>query len=197
MQMLAIIGQKGGKGKTTIGTALATAAVAAGKSVALIDLDAQTSAATWKDRRQAEQPAVISCQLARLPHVLDGARTQGADLAINDTGQKLGRRGVRRRLGPDSGAAADVRYRTLSAVQDILQLARNPAALIVINAAPIQGQRHVDTLEAVKMMGFAVCPVVLFHRAAHGEATNVGQTAIEYAPGSKAAEEMLHISVSN
>ena len=64
---------------------------------------------------------------------------------------------------------------------------------MLISAAPVQGRRHLDTAEAVKAMGFATCPVVLFQRAAHGDACNVGKTATEHAPGSKAAEEVLQL----
>ena len=57
MKTLAIISQKGGVGKTTIATALAVAAEAEGKSVAVFDLDPQASASLWKDTRGAATPS--------------------------------------------------------------------------------------------------------------------------------------------
>ena len=60
-------------------------------------------------------------------------------------------------------------------------------------SAPIQGSRHLDTFQAAKSEGLASCPVVLFHRAAHGDATNIGQTATEHTPDSKAAAEVIQL----
>src|SRR4051794_33927496 len=85
MHVLAIIGQKGGTGKTTTALGLAVAASLAGRGVAVIDLDPQTTAANWSDRRGTEPPAVVSCQVSRLTQVLEAARKQGAELAIIDT----------------------------------------------------------------------------------------------------------------
>ena len=59
MQVLAIIGQKGGSGKTTATVGLAVQAMRAGRTVAVIDLDPQTTAANWSDRRGKESPAVV------------------------------------------------------------------------------------------------------------------------------------------
>ena len=85
MQVLAIIGQKGGSGKTTTALGIAVAASRAARDVAVIDLDPQTTAANWSYWRGAETPAVVSCQVSRLPQVLDAAAKGGADLAIIDT----------------------------------------------------------------------------------------------------------------
>ena len=194
MRVLAVIGQKGGSGKTTTALGLAVAASLAGRDVAVIDLDPQTSAANWSDRRGKETPAVVSCQVSRLAHVLEAAARNGADLAIIDTPGKSMDAAI---------AAARVanfvllpicpyvdNIETLAHMKDVLMLAGRPPAAVVITRAPIQGQRHIESQQEIEAQGFDVCPVVTFARVAHGDASDLGQAAAEYAPGSKAALEM-------
>jgi chromosome partitioning protein len=85
MFKIAIIGQKGGDGKTTLALGLAVAATEAGLDVAIIDLDPQANAANWKDRRTADNPAVISAQVSRLKQTIRTAEEYGADLVLIDT----------------------------------------------------------------------------------------------------------------
>lgn len=195
MKILAIIGQKGGSGKTTTALGLAVAAVKAGQRVAVIDLDPQATAANWGDRRaDKENPAVVSCQAARLVQVLEAAQAQGVQLAIIDTPGKSSDTATRaakaanRVLLPIQPHLFDIE--TLESVTEILGLAGKPPAAVVVNRAPVQGKRHDDTREALVRMGYEVAPVVLFNRAAHGDATNGGQAASEYEPKGKAAQEM-------
>ena len=85
MRVIAIIGQKGGTGKTTTALGLAVSAERAGFRTAVLDLDPQTNAANWKDRREAEEPAVESIQPGRLRHTLKSAEGAGAEIVFIDT----------------------------------------------------------------------------------------------------------------
>jgi chromosome partitioning protein len=82
---------------------------------------------------------------------------------------------------------------TLGSIKDVLTLAGNPPAAVLVNRAPTQGRRHVETQEAATALGFQVCPVVIFARAAHGDAGNIGQSAAEVDAKGKAAQEMAEL----
>ena len=195
MKVLAVIGQKGGNAKTTTALGIAVAATAAGRVVAVIDLDPQPSASNWGDRRGVDSPAVIACPAARLRPVLEGAKKQGVDLVIIDTPGKSADASIEAAkvsdmvLLPVQPHLGDIE--TLRNVKDILTLAGNPRAAVVVSRARLQGRRHLEALDVIKSMGFEACPVVMFDRAAHYDAGMVGKTATEFAPGSKAADEMI------
>lgn len=194
MHVLAIIGQKGGTGKTTTALGLAVAASQARHAVAVIDLDPQSTATNWSDRRGSETPAVVSCQVSRLGQVLKAAAGRGADLAIIDTPGKstdaliAAAKAADFILIPIQPQLYDIE--TLGNLKDVITLAGNPPTAVFINRAPIQGKRHIETQEAAIAGGFVVCPIVVFARAAHGDAGNLGRTAAEYQPDGKAAQEM-------
>ena len=130
MEKLAILGQKGGCGKSTTALGLAVAASMAGIETAVIDLDPQATASKWSDRRDKEAPAVVSCQVSRLSQVLDAAERQGAKLAIIDTPGKSTDAAIAAAkvasfvLVPIQPQLFDIE--TLEAVKDILMLAGKP-----------------------------------------------------------------------
>lgn len=204
MEVLAIIGQKGGSGKTTTSLGLAVQASMAGRVVAIVDLDPQTTAANWSDRRGTESPVVVSCQVSRLQNVLDHAAKNGVDLAIIDTPGKstdaliAAAKAADFVLMPIQPQLYDIE--TIGSVKDVLTLAGNPPAAVLINRAPIQGRRHIETKAALTEQGMNVCPIIMYARAAHGDSGNVGQTAIEYEPKGKAGDEMtalyLYIAIA-
>lgn len=197
MYTIAIVGQKGGTGKTTLAENLAVAATKSRRVVALIDLDPQTTATNWHDRRASENPSVVSCQVARLRFVLAEARQNRVDLVVLDTPGKNAEASI------EAAKAADLvlipippvinDVETLPAFRDLLKVAGDKPALVVINNAPVQGTRHIEAQETAKGYGFMVCPIVLFHRAAYYDAPLPGLGVQEHGPDSKAAQEIAQL----
>lgn len=192
MKILAIISQKGGVSKTTLATALAVAAAADGKSAAIIDLDPQASAAFWKDTRVLDTPAVVAIPASRLQPTLKSAEASGCDLAIIDTPPAAKEEAATVAdfvLVPTRPAVLD-----LMAMTKTLDLIGKPAA-VVITFCPAQGREIADTEAAVGKLGAALCPVRIHNRIAYSRAQQTGQTAQEFEPDGKAAEEIRQLYV--
>jgi chromosome partitioning protein len=206
MQTIALIGQKGGSGKTTLATALAVRAARDGRSVALIDLDPQGSATKWAEHRAGENPAIVSCQIFMLPKMLEKAREGGADLTIIDTPGKIEQAAVEAAKAADLALipvrATAFDLTALAELRNLLAIAGDPLSYVVINAAPPQGRRHEDARAVIERLHtLKVAPVHLCQRNAYADATITGQTATEYEPSGKAAQEIdalyaLTISIS-
>jgi chromosome partitioning protein len=132
-----------------------------------------------------------------LEQVLEAAEKQGADLAIIDTPGKstdaliAAAKAADFVLMPIQPQLFDIE--TLGSLKDVLTLGGNPRAAVVINRAPVQGSRHVETQQEAEARGFTVCPIIVFARAAHGDAGNIGKTALEYDPKGKAAQELKEL----
>ena len=72
--IVAVVAEKGGVGKTTLSLTLAVAAVQAGRKVAVLDTDPQSTASKWTDRRDVEMPWVVPTHAARLGAAIEQAR---------------------------------------------------------------------------------------------------------------------------
>lgn len=197
LDVVAVVAEKGGVGKTTLSLALAVAAVQAGRKVAVLDLDPQATAAQWTDRRTPEFPWVVATPATRLRAAIENAKGQGVDFLVVDTPPHAGTDAV------EAARCADLvlvpmephlfSLETLPKLDNLLRLAGDVPATFVVSKCSVQGREARDAAEFIKGQGFDVCPVTLHLRAAHRHAGNVGQTAQEYDPGGKAAEEAKQV----
>ncbi len=194
MQVVSVIGQKGGSGKTTLVLSLAVQAERHGKAVLIADLDPQASATGWSDRREAETPVVLSLQPVRLPRTLQDARDNGADLVLIDTPARSDQAHAEAAkaadlvLIPSRLTALDVE--TIGRTIELVRLAKGPPCVVLFNAVPPRGARREQALDVVQSLGVQACPVDFGQRAAFADATALGLTAAEYEPNGKAATEI-------
>lgn len=196
MFVVAIVGQKGGTGKTTTSICLAVAAAMAGKSAVTIDLDPQANAANWKDRRSVENPAVVSAPPSRLRQTIDAAVTHGADFVVIDTPGKSDSATM------DAARAADIvlvplgphifHLETLPGLRDLLRVAGDKPTFVLLNGLHPQATRQAN--EAKQMIAetfhFAVCPVHLSRLDIYDATQTNGSTPLEQDPEGKAAMEL-------
>lgn len=199
--MKIIIGNcKGGVGKSTISTNLATAAALDGKRVMIIDADPQKSSLDWRSIRNQDNIQTVSITTPTL-HKDAQAFDSSHDLIIIDAG---GRNSATFR---SAIMAADIFIMPvlpsvfdLYATEETLALLSECRALKEVEARLVLNQLQPHTLMAreaeealVKMAGESDCPVLatrLHHRAAFKTSIMSGQGVLEYEPKGKAAAEV-------
>jgi len=197
MKTVAILSQKGGTGKTTLAVHLALAAERRHVVVAVLDLDPQASAAEWKDSRDGDTPSVTSIQSSRLGKALEVAESAGAALIVIDTAPHSADAAVAAAEAADlilvPCRAGILDLRAIATTTRIVKVTGKPA-FVVLNAIPPNSPRIVeDAIAAVQQHGLPVAPVVIHQRSAYAHALTAGQTAEEYEPEGKAAEEIAEL----
>jgi chromosome partitioning protein len=88
MNVIAVVAQKGGVGKTTVSQCLAVEALRQGLATALIDADPQRSATEWGEQRDAagiDVPSVLPLGSRSLASVIADLRKRGAAFVVIDT----------------------------------------------------------------------------------------------------------------
>jgi len=197
MKTIAIASRKGGTGKTTLAANLGVAGFMNNKQVALIDLDPQGSLSSWGDSRGDESsPVVVSAQASRLPHILEIAKNNGADISIIDTAanaESTALAAIRCAdliLIPTRPAIFDLR-----AIQDTADLVKmaNKSAFVVLNSVPPKGNLGDEAQTGISEQNIEVCPWRLIQRIAFVHAVTAGQSVQEYEPTGKAAVEIKNL----
>ena len=194
MKKVAVISQKGGAGKTTLALHLAVAASRGGETCLTLDLDPQASAAAWKDLRKADTPDVLSVAPGRFVKALEAAESAGVTLALVDTAphsQDVSFTAAQRSdlvLVPCRHGFLDVT--AIGATAQLVQAAGKPAFVICNHLPPRASSIVEDVVGAVRQYGLQPAPVVIHQRAAYGHSLTIGETAQEFEPEGKAAQEI-------
>jgi chromosome partitioning protein len=196
MITVALCTQKGGTGKTTIATALAVAAHLAGKKSALLDLDPQTNAVNWFDRREGDGPDVASIQPGAIRRSLEAYRGLGMDWVFIDTPGKMDSASTEAAKHADMvlipTQAQIFAIDTLEPLKRLLDMAGNPPAFVVLNLVhPNAGGRAADDAAAIaERFNVAVAPIHMSRLKAYEDAPALGQTPLELEPQGRAAQEV-------
>ncbi|MDH5675252.1 MAG: AAA family ATPase [Myxococcales bacterium] len=200
--MIVLIGgEKGGCGKTTIATNLATCLAAAGRDVLLLDADRQGTAANWASERgeRPELPAVQCVQrFGNLFQPIRDLAQRYQDVVIDAGGRdseelRTAMVAADAMFSPLRASQADLW--TAEHVDQLVGLAKsfNPAlrAFVFLTMAPTN-PRITEAADATEMLGefqhLAVATSVVRDRKAYRDAMCEGKGAIELADPKAAAE---------
>jgi chromosome partitioning protein len=194
MQVLSLVTQKGGTGKSSLAVSLAVAAEEAGLSAAILDLDPQGTASAWFDRRKAATPAVAATSAMSLFGRVRDLERAGHDLVIIDTpgadnsAVEVAMREASFCLIPVRPSIADI-----EAAKPTLRYLENREKrfAFVLNQCPVGGRtsRTSNAFRALQLIG-NVCQPTVALRADHMDAMANGLGVTEHAPSGKAALEI-------
>jgi len=193
--IIAFVNQKGGVGKTTLAIHLATAFASGGRNTLVLDLDPQASAAEWKDARAAETPPVMAVPASRLTKVLDEAKQINAEVLILDTAPHsegtvlTAARSADLILVPCQPSIMDLR--ALRSTAELLQHVKKPTYAVLNGVAPLGTIADEAANAIAAQYKIEVAPVRLGKLVAYNRCLITGQTAQEYEPDGKAAQEFI------
>lgn len=190
-----ITASKGGSGKTTLAAHLAALA-ARTRTVILVDLDDQKSAASWWRRREAKAPGLVEAEPYQLATVQKEATRRGTELLVVDTAPRLDARPLARLSSfvviPTRPGALDLEAvgRSVAAVAE----SKAPGTIVVNGAPPGRRGREASIVrearEALTGSPVPVAPMSIGLRASLAHALITGQAVHEYEPAGKAAGEI-------
>lgn len=203
MRVISFVAQKGGVAKSTTALGLACAAAAAGKAVAILDMDPQASAAEWAEGRTRMPGVAQLADPAGLAGALEDARGQGLDWLVIDTPPRAdGRAGQVASASdlvfvPVLPGVFDVRairptlveiYRAKAHVRTHLLLTLCPPRTSLREAPAVVAARSALAEAYGQYFGLAPCTITRYE--AVRAALETSRTVMETEPASKAASEL-------
>jgi chromosome partitioning protein len=200
MRTLAVIGLKGGSGKTTIATHVALAGHMRGLTTLVADVDPQGSSREVLKARAGEGPEVVD---ATGSHLLDAQMTAvnaGIQLMVIDTAagaiEEVGQAIVLADLSLLVVRPTLLDLAAMVRTVEVLRRLKKPALVVVNQAAPardgVEPPMVKRCLRALEFMRLPVAPVIIRSRAVYQTVLETGRSA-EEAWDDTAAEEMSQL----
>lgn len=203
--IIALVGQKGGSGKTTVATSLAAEGIRRKLSVLLVDADPQGTALTWGQVGSEEENRTMPtvARMGASMHKADQLprMAKAYDLCIVDCPPRHGE--IQRAAlmvadfailpcGPSSADAW--------ALAESVELVREAQALrpkLVVSILITRKQERTalgqGARKALSEAGLPILRAELGFRVAYQEALGAGSGVTDYAAGSTAAEELTRL----
>jgi len=196
MRTVAVLNEKGGSGKTTIATNLASAWHRTGRDVLLLDADPQLTALDWNDTGSEDGVPVVQLgesDLERdLPRVGDSF-----ELVVIDGAPRMGSltasavRVADLVLIPTQPSAPDIW--SAETVAEVCQSEGTPAAFVLSRA--VVGTREASEAdEALASFEIPVLDARTHHRIAYSRAMGQGRSVLDLPGADKAAKEVRDLS---
>jgi len=198
MNVIAVVAQKGGTGKSLVSANMAVAACREGRKTLIADCDPQGSLLDWSRSRLSPTPPVIGIKASAAHPTRFAAESAGVELLVIDTRSSSLEDSI------DAAKAADL---TLVVVRptavDLRAIAMTVKALrplglraaFVLNQAPVQRSNQEPAIvnEAVDLLldyGLPIVPIGLRQRQIYQSSFARGLSVQEADPDCRAAEEM-------
>jgi len=198
MNVIAVVAQKGGTGKSLVSANMAVAASRDGRKTLVADCDPQGSLLDWSRTRLSPTPPVIAVKASAARPTRFAAENAGVDLLVIDTRSSSLEDSI------DAAKAADL---TLVVVRptavDLRAIAMTVKALkplglpsaFVLNQAPVQRSHQEPAIvgEAVELLldyGLPIAPIALRQRQIYQTSFAHGLSVQEMDAACRAAEEM-------
>jgi chromosome partitioning protein len=195
MKALAFVTQKGGSGKSTLCINLAVAALEAGRSACILEMDRQATVSDWASYRAGPAPEVAQIDATKLAGAMKALRGSAYDYAFIDTpgidspGTLAAIRAADLCIIPCRPTPADLRAfkPTLAAVYRL-----EKRFAFVLNQTPARSYRIRDAADGLAVLGI-LPDVNVVSRTDHQDALGVGQGVTEYNPKGAAADEIRRL----
>lgn len=189
MNVVSILSQKGGAGKTTLALHLAVAISQESPNTVVIDVDPQESSWKWSQRRDNDLPVVIQSTPDALEGDLERMRSIDASWVIVDT-------------PPNSDDATRIASLSdlvvvpcrpsildLEAIMSTVGLVEGTPTWVVLNC--VRGRKEADQAErGLKAVGVNVAEVRLSLLQAYASPFLAGLTGIEREPGGTVSKQV-------